>query len=906
MARLPGMPVCCGSAPIAVFFRPHDERPSVNASSPPSSVRRRRRALGVLAAAALCGGILSAPGAVAADGDPAPEQITNGDFSAGVAPWWSTANAPVAVVDGRLCADVPGGTANPWDAIVGQNDLPLVAGEAYTLTYTASSTVPLSIHTNVQIATEPYTTDLSATDQIGAEATVHTHVFTAAADQDAAQVAFQVGGGANAATFCVDDVSLRGGAEPPVYEPDTGSPVRVNQVGYLPKGPKTGTLVTDATDPLPWALKAADGTTVASGTTKPGGEDPTSRQNVHTFDFSDATATGDGFTIEADGQVSEPFSIRADLYDSLRSDSLAYFYQNRSGIAIDADLVGEEYARPAGHLGVAPNKGDTDVPCQAGVCDYRLDVRGGWYDAGDHGKYVVNGGIAVAELMDTYERTLTADGAEAAELGDGALRVPEHGNDVPDILDEARWELEFLMRMQVPAGEPLAGMVHHKVHDANWTGIPMRPELDPEQRELHPPTTAATLNLAATAAQCARLYAPFDAEFAAQCRTAAETAWAAAKAHPAVYASPADGVGGGTYEDNDVRDEFYWAAAELFTTTGEDTYRQALLDSPLHGDVDAAFPADGGMWWGGTAGLGVLTLATVPNDLTAAQLADVRNVVTTAADQYQAQTEDQLYGVPYAPKDLNYAWGSNSQVLNNMIVLATAADLTGDAGYRDAVLRGADYLFGRNPLNQSYVTGYGERYSQNQHHRFWAHESDPSLPHPPAGSLAGGPNLTAPTSGDPEAASKLKGCAAAMCYLDDNGSYATNEVAVNWNAPLAYIASYLDDAGDATGPERACTVTYSSHPWNTGSTTTVTVKNTGGKAVTPWSLTWLLPGDQKLSHTWSAELGQYGRTVTATPLSWNRTLAPGASIDFGFNSSRTGPAADPGTGKLNGRACTAG
>ncbi|WP_323137588.1 glycoside hydrolase family 9 protein [Streptomyces sp. NBC_01789] len=879
----------------------------MNAFSPPSPVRRRRRVFGVVALAALCGGLLTAPGAAAAaDDEPAPEQITNGDFSAGTAPWWSTANAPVAVVDGRLCADVPAGTANPWDAIIGQNDIPLVAGETYTLTYTASSSVPLSIHTNVQMATDPYTADLSATDHIDAEAAPFTHVFTASADQDGAQVAFQVGGGAAAATFCVDDVSLRGGAEPPVYEPDTGSPVRVNQVGYLPKGPKTGTLVTDAADPLPWKLKAADGATVASGTTVPGGEDPTSRQNVHTFDFSDATATGDGFTVEADGQVSEPFSIRADLYDSLRSDSLAYFYQNRSGIAIDADLVGEQYARPAGHLGVAPNKGDTDVPCQAGVCDYRLDVRGGWYDAGDHGKYVVNGGIAVAELMDTYERTLTADGAESAELGDGALRVPEHGNDVPDILDEARWELDFLLRMQVPAGKPLAGMVHHKVHDANWTGIPMRPELDPEQRELHPPTTAATLNLAATAAQCARLYAPYDADFAATCRTAAETAWAAAKAHPAVYASPADGVGGGTYEDNDVSDEFYWAAAELFTTTGKDAYRQALLDSPLHGDVDAAFPADGGMWWGGTAGLGVLTLATVPNDLTSAQLADVRSVVTTAADRYAAQTEDQLYGLPYAPKDQNYVWGSNSQVLNNMIVLATAADLTGEAGYRDAVLRGADYLFGRNPLNQSYVTGYGERFSQNQHHRFWAHESDPSLPHPPAGSLAGGPNLTAPTSGDPEAAAKLKGCAAAMCYLDDNGSYATNEVAINWNAPLAFVASYLDDAGDGAGPERACTVTYSSHPWSTGSTTTVTVKNTGSEAVTPWSLTWLLPGDQKLSHTWSAEIGQYGRTVTAAPLSWNRTLAPGASIDFGFNSSRTGPAADPGTVKLNGRACAAG
>ncbi|WP_443060972.1 glycoside hydrolase family 9 protein [Streptomyces sp. NBC_00464] len=883
----------------------------MNASPPPSPTgraraRRGRRVLGTLALTALFGGVLTAPGAAAEDADPAPEQITNGDFAAGTAPWWWTANTAAAVTDGRLCTDVPAGTANPWDVIVGQNDIPLVAGETYSLTYTASSTTPLSIHTNVQLAVDPWTTDLSATDQIGTEAVPVTHVFTATADRDAAQLAFQIGGSDEAATFCLDDVSLRGGAEPPVYVPDTGSRVRVNQVGYLPQGPKNGTLVTDATEPLPWTLRAADGSAAATGTTAPGGIDPTSRQNVHTFDFSDVTTAGDGYTVEADGQVSEPFSIGSDLYDTLRSDSLAYFYQNRSGIEIDADLVGEQYARPAGHLDVAPNKGDTDVPCQPGVCDYRLDVRGGWYDAGDHGKYVVNGGIAVAELMDTYERTLTADGAESAELGDGALRVPEHGNDVPDILDEARWELDFMMRMQVPAGQPLAGMVHHKMHDAQWTGLPLLPHLDPQQRELHPPSTAATLNLAATAAQCARLFAPYDADFADRCRTAAETAWTAAKAHPDVLADPNDGTGGGTYSDNDVSDEFYWAAAELFTTTGADAYRQALLASPLHGDTDKVFPADGGMWWGGTAGLGVLTLATVPNDLTADQLAQVRTVVTTAADRYAAQTENQLYGVPYAPTGQNYAWGSNSQVLNNMIVLATAADLTGKAGYRNAVLRGADYLFGRNPLNQSYVTGYGERSSENQHHRVWAHQSDPSLPHPPAGSLAGGPNLTAPTSGDPEAAAKLTGCAAAMCYLDDNGSYATNEVAINWNAPLAFIASYLDDAADGAGPARACTVTYSSHPWSTGSTTTVTVKNTGTEALTPWSLTWLLPGDQKLSHTWSAELTQYGRTVTAAPLSWNRTLAPGAAIDFGFNSSVSGAAADPGTVKLNGRACTAG
>ncbi|WP_031081435.1 glycoside hydrolase family 9 protein, partial [Streptomyces sp. NRRL WC-3549] len=411
------------------------------------------------AAALLCAGAVAVPGtALADDAEPGPEQIVNGDFAAGTAPWWWTPNTSAAVSEGRLCVEVPAGTAEVWDAIVGQNDVPIVAGESYELSYTASSTVPLTVQTRVQEAAEPYTTVLATADPVGTEDTRVTRTFTASVDQPAASVQLQIGGGERATSFCLDDVSLRGGAEPPVYVPDTGAPVRVNQVGYLPQGPKGGTVVTEADAPLSWTVKAEDGSTAATGRTVPRGEDPSSRQRVHTFDFGDLTTAGDGYTVEVDGEVSEPFSIRGDLYDSLRSDALAYFYHNRSGIEIDADLVGEEYARPAGHIGVAPNKGDTDVPCQPGVCDYRLDVSGGWYDAGDHGKYVVNGGISVAQLMATYERTLTADDAESAELGDGALRVPERGNGTPDILDEARWEMDFLIRMQVPAGEPLAGM----------------------------------------------------------------------------------------------------------------------------------------------------------------------------------------------------------------------------------------------------------------------------------------------------------------------------------------------------------------------------------------------------------------------------------------------------------------
>nr|ABC87500.1 beta-1,4-endo glucanase [Streptomyces sp. NRRL 30748] len=227
-------------------------------------------------------------------------------------------------------------------------------------------------------------------------------------------------------------------------------------------------------------------------------------------------------------------------------------------------------------------------------------------------------------------------------------------------------------------------------------------------------------------------------------------------------------------------------------TTGDHGYAKAVLDSPLHRDVGALFPRGGGMSWASTAGLGALDLATVPNKLTPKQRAEVRAMVTKAADRYAADSAKSAYGVPYAPKDGKYEWGSNSQVLNNMIVLATAHDLTDKPRYLDAVLRGMDYLLGGNPLNQSYVTGHGERDSHNQHHRFWAHQRDHRLPHPAPGSLAGGPN-----SGlqDPVAKKKLKGCAPAMCYTDSLMAFSTNEITINWNAPLAWIASYVDGLG---------------------------------------------------------------------------------------------------------------
>lgn len=713
------------------------------------------------------------------------EQVSNGTFTSTTDPWW-VAGTTLSLVDGQACAEVPAGTSNRWDVIIGLNDVRLVAGESYRFSFFAKGTPATTVRSVVGLAVAPYDAYNDASPQLSVSGNDYRYTFTAPVDTEQGQVAFQVGGNATPFTFCMDNVSLVGGVPPEVYVPDTGPRVRVNQVAYLPQGPKHATLVTEATTALPWRLTNARGGTVAKGRTVPRGVQESSGQNVHAIDFSSYRTQGKGFTLVVDGETSRPFDLNAAAYERLRVDALKFYYTQRSGIAIKNTLR-PGYGRPAGHVGVAPNTGDVGVPCQPGVCDYKLDVEGGWYDAGDHGKYVVNGGISVWQLMNQYERAKLVPKAQLRKLGDRTLRIPESGNKVPDILDEARWELEFILRMQVPAKQPLAGMVHHKVHDSAWTGLPLLPHLDPMRRELHPPSTAATLNLAATAAQAARLFKGYDRAFASRALAAARKAWTAAVAHPTVYASADDGVGGGAYEDADVSDEFYWAAAELFITTGDRQFATAVRHSPLH---RANIWRDSGFDWQYTAPLGRLALSSVPNRLPKAEQRWIRQSVAQGADKYLAALRSNGWGLAYKPTENSFAWGSNNLVLNNLAVIASAYDLTGRAKYRDGVLEGVDYIFGRNALNVSYVTGYGEVAAQNQHSRWYARQLEPSLPHPPAGSLSGGPNSSIQ---DPVAQAKLKGCVGQFCYLDDIQSWSTNELTINWNSALAWVASFVAD-----------------------------------------------------------------------------------------------------------------
>ena len=572
--------------------------------------------------------------------------------------------------------------------------------------------------------------------------------------------------------------------------------LHLNQIGFVPDTAKRAIVTSDATTPLPWRVLDAQGKVVASGETRVFGADAASGDRVHQIDVA-ALRTPGTYRLEVAGETSHPFTIAADLYRPLAHGSLNVFYQQRAGTPIEARFAGgPAWARKAGHPHEVARcfKG----PDLAGTiwpgCDYTLDVTGGWYDAGDHGKYVVNGGIALWTLLNLYEVN-----AAAPPFPDGSAALPEAGNGRNDLLDEAAWEMRFLLAMQVPDGTRAAlpvgrqargvqtltpvdagGMAHHKVADRNWTALPTIPSEDREERLLYPPSTAATLNLAATAAQCARIWRTIDPVFARRCLTAASKAYQAALRNPDIYAAQAF-TGSGGYGDADLSDELYWATAELYATTRMPELAEALHRMPLY-----AAPSTGEASWGSTAILGTISLATAPQ-VPAAERDAARAKLIALADRVLSEEARSGYHLPYA--STNYTWGSNGAILNRGIVLALAARFTGEQRYRDAVIDTADYVLGRNPLDQSYVSGFGWKPLRNPHHRFWAHQFDAKLPGPPPGVLSGGANNTA--FADPVSASLKGRCVGQRCWIDDARAYADNEMAINWNAPLVWVSTYL-------------------------------------------------------------------------------------------------------------------
>jgi endoglucanase len=725
---------------------------------------------------------------------------------------------------------------NRWAVQFRHRGLTLEQGHTYTVSFTATATADCKVYPKIGQQGKEYKEYWNYNHKqwqpVNLKANVPTTVtesFTMTDPTEAAcEFAFHLVGDCIADnlpyTVSFDNIHVKD----PLFlgydevAPEPTNAIRVNQVGYFANLEKKATVVSSSTTPIAWRLLDNSNNVVKSGQTTVFGKDAASGDRVHTIDFSDYKTEGTGYKLEVDSADVSPkksmtFKISNDLYTKMKSDAIKYFYHNRSGIPITMPYAGaSDLTRAAGHA----NDQCTIIPSDGYNESGTVDVSGGWYDAGDHGKYVVNGGISTWTMLNQYERALynQKDALSKAPFADKTMNIPESGNGIPDILDEAGYNLKTLLKFQIKSGN-MAGMVHHKAHDERWTALGIAPADDKMKRFIQPPSTAATLNLAAIAAQGSRLYKTYDSTFANQCLKAAETAWDAAVAHPEVYAPMTGSTGGGAYGDTKVTDEFYWAACELYATTGESKYLDYIKSSEyylkmpttLNGGEDHGL--SGAFDWGNVEGLGTITLSLVPTQLDAADLQTARANITAAADKFIANENAEGYGTPMPQgpitssyngksKELKgYPWGSNSFVANEAIVMSYANDFNKSTTtkYIDGTARAMDYLLGNNANVQSYVTGYGSNPLENPHHRFWSYQADNAFPKAPAGCMSGGPNSGLEDPWVQGSGWKQGSKPAAKCFMDNIESWSTNEITINWNAPFAWITSYMDDNGAAGG-----------------------------------------------------------------------------------------------------------
>ncbi|WP_342423276.1 glycoside hydrolase family 9 protein [Paenibacillus sp. FSL E2-0178] len=529
--------------------------------------------------------------------------------------------------------------------------------------------------------------------------------------------------------------------------------ITVNQAGYSSAGEKLA-LFTGAVSRFQ-VVDLQTGSVVFSGQTGEGVEDKPSGSRVHTGVFSAVTTPGK-YRIEGeDGQASAAFVIVDKPYGELQHGLLKAFYYYRCGVELSG-----EYAGPWGHEACHLAAGTV-----IGQPELKLDSCGGWHDAGDYGKYSGPGAKAVADLLLAWELYPAAFA--------GAYTLPESDGVMPDVLLECKVELDWLFKMQVSG----SGAVYHKLTTQNFPGLDVMPEEDTAELYFSPVSAAATGDFAGVMAMAARVYKPFDEVYAARCLEAAVAAWNWLEAHPEEpgFTNP-PGITTGEYGDEEDRDERFWAAAELFRTTGGEQYHSIAREL-----AKLPFPKYS-LGWADMGGYGTLAYLLNGEEQAVASLyVELKEGLVAEAARLLRQSREDGYRISLREED--YIWGSNMLVMNNAMLLLAAEHFSGETEYAACALDHLHYLLGRNVLGISYVTGFGEHAVMHPHHRPSVGDN---IAEPVPGLVSGGPDRGLH---DEYVQEHLQGKPAAQCFVDHEDSYSTNEVTIYWNSPAVFVTA---------------------------------------------------------------------------------------------------------------------
>lgn len=525
--------------------------------------------------------------------------------------------------------------------------------------------------------------------------------------------------------------------------------VHQNTVGYRPESRKIGTVAAKTEQFV--VRDAQSGTQVIEGAaTKV--ESSSTGQPLYTIDFSAVRRDGT-YRIELEGGGSSEFRVGADIYNWPFYCVTRGMYLWRCGTAVSETFAGSQFEYGACHLD------DAYLDFTGGPVGKRKDGAGGWHDAGDYNKYAVNGAFTVGMMLTCWEHF-------QPKLVALKLDIPESGNQTPDFLDETRWELEWLFKMQADDGS-----VYHKLSTRNFGGF-ISPEKETDPRYFSPWSSAATASFVAVMAQSSRVYQQVDKSFSDRCLAAAKKSCAFLQSHPLDHRPDVSALRTGGYEAPDADDRF-WAAAELWETTGDASFLrdcEARLTTIKVGADAKRLTVDTDWDWGNLRNLGAFTyLRSKREGRNQAIVARVRDDVLKAADRIVAAADRHPYGRTLGD---TYHWGCNGTVARQTINLNVAYELKNDPRYCNAMLDALNYLFGRNPYARSYVTGLGKRPPLFPHDR----RSGGDKKHAPwPGYLVGGPW---PGPND---------------WIDSQDSYQTNEIAINWNGALIYaLAAFVE------------------------------------------------------------------------------------------------------------------
>lgn len=529
--------------------------------------------------------------------------------------------------------------------------------------------------------------------------------------------------------FCIAALSAQ--------SPDNA--IRINSLGFLPQQRKEATIAAKSTS---FVVKdALTNKSVLSGKTIGPFFQKDVNQQVWMADFSKLKEPGNYYLELPSGEKSTVFPVNNHVYNDPFRVSMLGFYLWRCGTAVRAAYNETVFAHPACHL----EDGYEDYIGNKG---YQRDGVGGWHDAGDYGKYIVNTGITLGILFMAWEHFQPA--IEHISF------IPESKKDMPEFLQELKWEMDWVLKMQYPDG---SGKVSHKLTRTHFSPFIM-PELDNEKRYFTEWSSAATASFVAMTATASRIFARYDPAFSKKCLEAARLSYDFLKQHPAEKPFIQGDFQTGGYQTNDADDKL-WAAAEIWNATGERTF----LDDFEKRIVQMNYKVEENWDWGNVSNLGVFSyLLSDKKGKNKIIEQKLRQNTIKIADEIVAKSTKDVYRRPFE----RYYWGCNGTVARLTVNLFVADKLQPDKKYKNTGYDVVGHLFGRNFYNRSYVTGLGSNPPMNPHDR---RSGADDIVNPWPGYLVGGGH-------------------SAIDWVDKEESYSHNEIAINWQAPLVFALAW--------------------------------------------------------------------------------------------------------------------